>query len=160
MDIIKRAYKLAKEKHEGQMYGKHPYFDFHVLGVATNVQEILSTSEVEPYSKFGVKLVVVALLHDIVEDTEHTVEEIREVFGGDIADAVEAITKLDTENYGDYLDKVLGNSLATFVKIQDVRFNLEQVNKEISAGSKREKLFRLKPKYDRAIKYLMEGALL
>jgi uncharacterized Zn finger protein len=65
-------------------------------------------------------------LHDTVEDSDATVEEIESIFGVDIADAVDAMTHRDEESYQDYVKRALANDLARVVKYHDILFNLNQ----------------------------------
>ena len=67
---------------------------------------------------------VVALLHDIVEDTTVTVDDIRQEFGDRIACAIDAITRRDGENYDDYIERVAKNPTAAEVKVADLSTNL------------------------------------
>lgn len=83
-DLIIKAYKKAEKAHKGQTrVSGEPYVN-HCLAVAT----ILAEMRVPPM------VVSAGLLHDIVEDTDVTLEEIREEFGDDIARMVDGVTKL------------------------------------------------------------------
>ena len=78
---IGRALDLARIAHEGQEYRPgEPYFDIHVRTVAARCV------------RFGDEAVVVALLHDTVEDTPVTLDEIAAAFGKRIADCVDLCT--------------------------------------------------------------------
>lgn len=155
MSKVEKAFVLAKEKHEGQMYSNEPYFDFHIMGVVHNVIELLDFFGIgKGYIKD--EMITVALLHDVVEDSDVTVEYIEDNFGSDVAFAVDAITKRDGEDYDDYLKRVDVNPLAKLVKLEDIRFNLGRVLIEIAEGDKNPKLQRLKAKYEKANKFLIE----
>jgi len=67
---------------------------------------------------------VVALLHDIVEDTDVSFIEIATLFGFEITNAVEALTHRKGEDYLDYIKRVKENPLALTVKIADIADNL------------------------------------
>ncbi len=66
---------------------------------------------------------IVAVLHDIVEDTDWSMEDIRNRFSTLISNAIEAITKRDTETYFEYIYRVKLNPLATKVKLADLKHN-------------------------------------
>ena len=66
----------------------------------------------------------VALLHDVLEDTETTEGELREMFAGEIVDAVVAITYVKPEPRDDYYRRVRMNPLALRVKLADIHDNL------------------------------------
>jgi (p)ppGpp synthase/HD superfamily hydrolase len=67
----------------------------------------------------------VGYLHDTVEDTDVTVEEIRAVFGDEIADAVALMTHTDGVPYMDYVKEIGKNPLARKVKLADLTHNMD-----------------------------------
>ena len=67
----------------------------------------------------------VALLHDVLEDTDITERELRDAFAPEIVDAVVAITHPKGEPYDDYYPRVRSNPLALRVKLADIDDNLE-----------------------------------
>ncbi len=67
---------------------------------------------------------IVALLHDVVEDSNATFKEIKELFGDKIMNAVKAMTHLIGEDYWDYINRVIKNKMARSVKIADISDNL------------------------------------
>lgn len=99
---------------------------------------------------------VVALLHDIVEDTYVTLEALlREGFSQEIVDAVDAITHRKNEPYKDYLVRVKANPLARKVKLADIAHNMDETR---FSGADRpipiEKINRWRNKYNEAFDYL------
>ena len=103
-DFIKRAFFLAKEAHAGvRRRSGEPYL-LHPIAVAKIVIEEIG---------LGVKSVVASLLHDVVEDTEYTVEDMERIFGPKIASMVDGLTKMsgvfnaDTSEQAEYFRKVL-----------------------------------------------------
>ena len=110
MDFIKKAYKIAVEAHEGQIdKGGNPYIN-HPLAVAKLVK-----TEIEK---------TVALLHDVVEDTSITLQDLKKSgFSRAVIDAVDCITKRESESLSSYLARVKSNSVATIVKIADLTHN-------------------------------------
>ena len=103
-DLIKRAFFLAKEAHEGVRRRSGEPYILHPLAVARIVVDEIG---------LGVKSVVAALLHDVVEDTEYTVEDMERIFGPKIAKMVDGLTKMsgvfnaDTSEQAEYFRKVL-----------------------------------------------------
>lgn len=83
--LIQKAYNLAFEAHK-QMRRKsgEPYI-YHPLAVAKIVADEIG---------LGTKSIVSALLHDVVEDTDYTLEDIKDMFGDKIADIVDGLTKI------------------------------------------------------------------
>ena len=103
-NFIKRAFFLAKEAHQGvRRRSGEPYF-LHPIAVAQIVVDEIG---------LGVKSVVAALLHDVVEDTDYTVEDMEHIFGQKIASMVDGLTKMsgvfnaDTSRQAEYFRKVL-----------------------------------------------------
>ena len=103
-NFIKRAFFLAKEAHQGvRRRSGEPYL-LHPIAVAK-----IAVDEIG----LGVKSVVAALLHDVVEDTEYTVEDMERIFGPKIASMVDGLTKMsgvfnaDTSEQAEYFRKVL-----------------------------------------------------
>ena len=90
-NFIKRAYFLAKEAHQGvRRRSGEPYF-LHPIAVAQIVVDEIG---------LGVKSVVASLLHDVVEDTEVTLEQLTQQFGPDIAQLVDGVmAKILTTDY-------------------------------------------------------------
>ncbi len=73
----------------------------------------------------GIDKKIVAWLHDTVEDTDVTVEYIREQFGDEIADAVDSMTHRPEETYDEYVDRLSKNPLARQVKLADLTHNMD-----------------------------------
>ena len=103
-NFIKRAFFLAKEAHAGiRRRSGEPYL-LHPIAVAKIVIDEIG---------LGVKSVVAALLHDVVEDTDYTVEDMERIFGAKIASMVDGLTKMsgvfnaDTSEQAEYFRKVL-----------------------------------------------------
>jgi (p)ppGpp synthase/HD superfamily hydrolase len=70
--------------------------------------------------------VCVALLHDVVEDTEYSIEDIKDMgFPEEVVAAVSCITKPEGTPYMDYIRVVKSNSLATQVKLLDIEHNMD-----------------------------------
>ena len=108
------ARDFAKEKHEGQMYGDKPYMT-HVEDVASGFDDL--------------HLKRIAYLHDVVEDTDVTIGEIRDRFGKRVSVAVDALTRRK-EPYFDYIRRVKQNPEATQIKLADLHANLKNNPKE------------------------------
>ena len=103
-DFIKRAFFLAKEAHKGVRRRSGEPYIIHPIEVA-----LIAVREIG----LGKKSVVAALLHDVVEDTEYTVEDIERLFSPKIASMVDGLTKMagvfnaDSNEQAEYFRKVL-----------------------------------------------------
>ncbi|MDE5682973.1 MAG: RelA/SpoT family protein [Muribaculaceae bacterium] len=92
VEIIERAYKFAKEAHKGiRRRSGEPYI-MHPIAVARIVLQEIG---------LGSTSICAALLHDVVEDTEYSVEDIEQNFGPKIAQLVEGLTKISGGIFGD-----------------------------------------------------------
>src|SRR5690349_22697452 len=89
--LLERAYATAELHHRGQMRKSGDPYITHPLAVTTILADIGMT---EP-------TLVAALLHDTVEDTSYTLEQVRADFGEEVAQLVDGVTKLDKVKYGD-----------------------------------------------------------
>jgi GTP pyrophosphokinase len=89
--LLERAYAVADKWHTGQMRKSGDPYITHPLAVTTILADIGMT---EP-------TLVAALLHDTVEDTPYTLDELRADFGDEVALLVDGVTKLDKVQYGD-----------------------------------------------------------
>ena len=89
LDTIIKAYKLAKYAHRDQKRKSgEPYF-IHPLAVANIICDM----------QLDIETVSGGLLHDVVEDTEYTYEDIESIFNKEIADLVDGVTKLGKIKY-------------------------------------------------------------
>jgi GTP pyrophosphokinase len=91
LSIIERAYATAEQAHEGQKRRSGEPYITHPVAVA----QILADLGIGP------KTVAAALLHDTVEDTDYTLDQLRADFGDEITMLVDGVTKLDKVKYGD-----------------------------------------------------------
>jgi GTP diphosphokinase / guanosine-3',5'-bis(diphosphate) 3'-diphosphatase len=87
---IARAYSVAKDAHQGQLRKSGEEYITHPVAVA----EILANLGLNPAT------IIAALLHDTVEDTKYSLDQMRKDFGDEIANLVDGVTKLDKLMYG------------------------------------------------------------
>ena len=110
---MKEVIDLAIKMHEGQVdkLGK-PYID-HLFRVGFRGK---SVSEMK-----------VGILHDIIEDTDMTLSELKRtgLLSNEELDAIDHLTRKEGETYFDYINRVTKNELATKVKLNDLRDNLD-----------------------------------
>ncbi len=109
-DLTKKAMRLAYKAHDGQYdKGGVPYV-FHPFHVAEQM-----------HSEYDI---CVALMHDVLEDTDYTIDDIRALgFPQDILDALVCITRDKSISYEDYILIVKTNEIATRVKLADLEHN-------------------------------------
>ncbi|MEY4102343.1 MAG: hypothetical protein RIR88_477 [Actinomycetota bacterium] len=88
---IELAHDVARKAHEGQKRKSGEPYITHPIAVAQILAEL----------GIGPKTICAALLHDTVEDTDYTLDEVTEQFGAEVAMLVDGVTKLDKVKYGD-----------------------------------------------------------
>ena len=88
---VLRAYEIAQQAHDGQFRRSGDPYITHPLAVTTILAEL----------GMDTTTLVAALLHDTVEDTSTTLEQVRTEFGDDVAHLVDGVTKLDKVKFGD-----------------------------------------------------------
>ncbi|GAA2723813.1 RelA/SpoT family protein [Cellulomonas aerilata] len=91
LSVIERAYAVAEQAHRGQMRKSGDPYITHPVAVATILAELGMTTAT----------LAAALLHDTVEDTEYSLDQLRKDFGPEVAMLVDGVTKLDKVSYGD-----------------------------------------------------------
>lgn len=130
--ITVKAVEFIIEKHAGQFDKQGMPYIIHPIEVASNFD-----TEEE---------IVVALLHDTLEDTDTTYDELVSIFGESIAKNVEILTRKSDETYKDYIRRVSKTKLTKSVKIADLYNNTDEKRGPIPDS--------LKQRYEKAIKYL------
>lgn len=100
LDMVQKAFEFANEAHKGVRRRSGEPYILHPIAVAQIVVSNIG---------LGYKSICAALLHDVVEDTDYTVDDIRNIFGDKIASLVEGLTKIKTVL--DNEDKAKQNSI-------------------------------------------------
>lgn len=110
--MLNNAIALARKAHDRQLdKGGQPYIN-HPLRVMNNMETVEEK--------------IVAVLHDAVEDSDLTLEDLKVAgFSDLIIEAIDAITKQEGEKRKDYLRRVMNNPLALRVKIADMSDNAD-----------------------------------
>lgn len=114
----KKALKLCFEAHKEQVDKSGMPYVFHPFHVAEEMDDEETT--------------VVALLHDLIEDTDYTLDDLRNMgFSNKVVEAIEAMTHLPEVSYEDYLRNIKRNPIAKKVKLADVRHNSDQTRLDV-----------------------------
>lgn len=135
--MLVKAQSIAKIAHAGQFdKGGHPYME-HIEAVVAGVN--------------GPKAKIAAYLHDVLEDTEITAEDLKsEGFTDEIIEAVKALTRNNDETYEEFIKRAGCNPIAREVKLADLanNMNLSRIPEPT------EKDFKRIEKYRKASEYL------
>ena len=92
LEVVDRAFVLADKAHSGQKRASGEPYIIHPIAVATIIAQMHLDTE----------SIAAALLHDVVEDTEFSGKDIEELFGKQVKDLVDGVTKLDKLRFHDY----------------------------------------------------------
>lgn len=128
MKRILSAYRFAHKAHKLQLRKSGEPYIFHPVAVACIIGEEL---------QLGVNSIIAAFLHDVVEDTKYTVEDIRKRFGDDVAMLVRVVTKekkkqyemsKQLDNFKQMLDSVNYDIRALLIKLADRLHNMRTLS--------------------------------
>ncbi len=141
--LTKKAMKIAYDAHRGQEdAGGVPYV-LHPVHLAEQMPDEVSAC--------------VALLHDIVEDTDITLEQLAQDFPPEVVQAVSLLTHDPKEGYFDYVRKIRQNHTATLVKLADLEHNSDE-SRLAGADAVEERQKEVwRRKYQKAREILEEG---
>ena len=139
--LTNEAMRIAYKAHHGQLdYNGIPYI-FHPIHLAEQMDDEFSCC--------------VALLHDVVEDTQVTLDELKAVFPKEVTDAITLMTHNDDTDYFDYVRAIKGNPIARKVKLADLAHNSDQ-SRCIGSDLTEERKEKWRIKYEKAKRILTE----
>ena len=128
LDLVTRAFHYAAAAHEGQQRQSGSDFIEHPVGAARICAEL----------RLDEQTIAAALLHDVVEDTETDIEDVRNAFGDEIAQLVEGVTKLtrisfqsreqaEAENYRKMIVAMSEDVRVILIKLADRLHNMRTI---------------------------------
>lgn len=116
--MTKMAMKLCFETHKDQVDKTGLPYVFHPFHLAEQMDDEIST--------------VCALLHDVVEDSDTTFEDLLEMgFSGEIIEVLKLLTHAEEVPYMDYVREIMKNPTATKVKIADLKHNSDTTRLDV-----------------------------
>ena len=132
-ELINKAIDIAYSAHQGQRdKSGRPYF-LHPVIVASQMSNEYETCT--------------ALLHDVIEDTNITLEELEKIFPSEITQAISILTHKDGVDYLDYIREIKRNPIARKVKLADLNHNMDITRldnpEQLEAFKKRMKKYEL-----------------
>ncbi len=138
-DMTKKALSLSFAAHKDQLDKSGMPYVYHPFHLAEQMQDEDTT--------------IVALLHDVVEDTAYTIDDLRSMgFSEKVCDAIALMTHDPAVPYLDYVAQIKRNPIARAVKLADLRHNSDVTRLD----SIDEKALRRVEKYKAAIALLLE----
>jgi GTP pyrophosphokinase len=131
MTVIRRAFEVAEAAHAGQTRDEGVPYIVHPLRVAVSLVEELGI--------YSPSLVCAALLHDVIEDSETTREQIAVMFGEEVAEVVWLLTKFDDTDLRSYLAAIeaAAGTGAPLVKLCDRLDNMRYLTNSPRLEKKR-----------------------
>ena len=135
----KKALKICFEAHKDQEDKSGMPYVFHPFHLAEQMKDETTT--------------IVALLHDVVEDTDYTLDDLRDMgFGDEVMEALALLTHAPEVPYMDYVKEIKKNPIATAVKLADLAHNSDTTRLDVVT----EKALARKEKYRKAMELLNE----
>ena len=134
-ELTNKAMKIAYKAHHGQVdYNGIPYI-FHPIHLAEQMDEEIACCA--------------ALLHDVAEDTDVTLEELAKEFPSEVMEVLKLLTHEEEADYFDYVRAIKANPIAVKVKLADIAHNSDQ-SRCVGSGLSEEKLAYFREKYRKA----------
>jgi (p)ppGpp synthase/HD superfamily hydrolase len=110
--MLDKAILIASTAHQGQMDKAGEPYILHPL-------RVMFTRRTETER-------ICAVLHDVIEDTNITLDYLKnEGFSEDILSALDALTRRENETYDEFIDRILRNKIACYVKLADLSDNMD-----------------------------------
>ena len=139
-ELTKKAMKLCFKAHKDQVDKSGLPYVFHPFHLAEQMQDEATT--------------ITALLHDVVEDSDYTLQELIDMgFPKEVTDAIALMTHDDAVPYLDYVRNLKDNSVARAVKLADLKHNSDLSRLDVI----NEKALKRVEKYHKAIRILTES---
>ncbi|EKQ68177.1 hypothetical protein OsccyDRAFT_2697 [Leptolyngbyaceae cyanobacterium JSC-12] len=134
--LLARAIAIAASAHQNQRDRSNAPYILHPLRMMMRGQTLEEQ--------------IVAVLHDVVEDSDWTLEQLAdEGFPSEIVDAIACLTRCEQESYDEFIARILSNSLATRVKRYDLEDNMTLTRLGQLTNKDMERLHRYHTAYQR-----------
>ena len=140
--LTNKAMQIAYMAHHGQTDCNGIPYVFHPYHLAEQMDDEISCC--------------VALLHDVAEDTEVTLDELGKNFPQEIIEALKLLTHEKDTDYFDYVRRIKDNPIAKKVKLADLAHNMDRTRIVDCSVVSTEKLDKWDEKYSKAMKILID----
>ena len=134
--MTNKAMVVAYNAHHGQVDKCGIPYIFHPIHLAEQMDDEISCT--------------VALLHDVVEDTEITIKDLAKLFPGKVIDAVKLLTRKKDTSYYEYIEALKSNKVAVKVKLADLDHNLDVTRMTQEDSLESAKVKALRSRYEKA----------
>ena len=136
-----KAMSIAYDAHHGQQDKSGVPYVFHPLHLAEQMEDEITCCA--------------ALLHDVVEDTDITLEQLAKTFPAEVTEAVRLLTHDPETDYYDYVRAIKGNPIAVKVKLADLAHNMD-ASRFAGVEVPKERIGYFRDKYTKALAILLE----
>lgn len=140
--LTNKALKIAYDAHHGQVDCNNVPYIFHPYHLAEQMTDEITTC--------------VALLHDVVEDTQVTMQQLEREFPAQVIEALKLLTHDSDTDYFEYIKAIKNNPVAKVVKLADLLHNSDQSRITDRNAISPEKLEYWDKKYKKALQILKE----
>ena len=137
-----KAMQIAYKAHSAQLDVSGVPYIFHPYHIVEQMNDELT--------------VCIALLHDVIEDTDITLEELEKNFPAEIIDVLKLLTHKKGEDYFEYIKRIKENPAAKAVKLADIAHNCDFSRVNANNSVSQDKLEHWRNKYLAALKILEE----
>lgn len=134
--MTNKAMMVAYNAHHGQVDKCGIPYIFHPIHLAEQMDDEISCT--------------VALLHDVVEDTEITIKDLAKLFPVEVIDAVNLLTRNKETSYYEYIEALKSNKVAVKVKLADLDHNLDITRMTYEDSLESVKVKALRSRYKKA----------
>ena len=139
--LTRKAINIAYKAHEGQLDQSGIPYIFHPYAVAEMMEDEVTTC--------------IALLHDVLEDTSVTDEELSKEFPEEVMEPLRLLNHDPSEPYMEYIRRIKMNPIATKVKLGDIAHNMD-TSRVVNTDVTKEQIDYWQKKYTEALKVLKE----
>lgn len=137
-EMTRKAMRIAYEAHHLQVDKTNVPYIYHPMMVASMQKDEITTT--------------IALLHDVVEDTSITLDDLAKEFPDEVIEALALLTHKKNEDYFSYVERIKNNPYAKAVKLADLTHNSDTTRLEVIDEKAQKRL----AKYQKAIQLLSE----
>lgn len=141
-ELTNKAMRIAYKAHLDQYDENGVPYIFHPYHVAEQMNDEITAC--------------IALLHDIAEDTDVTIEMLEEEFPVEVTDVLRLLTHEKGTDYFEYIRKIKENPLAKIVKLADIDHNSDETRTSAVGTVTEERLLHWRNKYTKARKLLLD----
>lgn len=140
--LTNKAMRIAYNAHHGQYDVNGVPYIFHPYHVAEQMTDETTACT--------------ALLHDVAEDTDITIEQLEKEFPAEVTEALKLLTHDKDTDYFEYIEKIKANPIAKAVKLADIKHNSDMGRITDREAVGEEKIRHWEEKYSRAVQILMK----